>query len=125
MIHRHKHEMTLKFPSIKTDNMLSGKRASGREGLEHHDSESSCLYCLGAEIIGMACRTRCNFSFLHVALNLAPCYFQSYTLAAQVTVCPEPPQCTVLWLHGLMVFLPSRISGRLPSEHMAKIKAQL
>ncbi|KAG8514716.1 Cyclic AMP-responsive element-binding protein 5, partial [Galemys pyrenaicus] len=23
MIHRHKHEMTLKFPSIKTDNMLS------------------------------------------------------------------------------------------------------
>ncbi|OXB74990.1 UNVERIFIED_CONTAM: hypothetical protein H355_011646 [Colinus virginianus] len=24
MIHRHKHEMTLKFPSIKTDNMLSG-----------------------------------------------------------------------------------------------------
>jgi hypothetical protein len=27
MIHRHKHEMTLKFPSIKTDNMLSGKGA--------------------------------------------------------------------------------------------------
>uniref|UniRef100_A0A8B9MKL6 cAMP responsive element binding protein 5 n=1 Tax=Accipiter nisus TaxID=211598 RepID=A0A8B9MKL6_9AVES len=26
MIHRHKHEMTLKFPSIKTDNMLSAKK---------------------------------------------------------------------------------------------------
>lgn len=25
MIHRHKHEMTLKFPSIKSDNMLSGE----------------------------------------------------------------------------------------------------
>ena len=25
MIHRHKHEMTLKFPSIKNDNMLSGE----------------------------------------------------------------------------------------------------
>ncbi len=25
MIHRHKHEMTLKFPSIKHDNMLSGE----------------------------------------------------------------------------------------------------
>ena len=31
MIHRHKHEMTLKFPSIKTDNMLSGKEPSGKE----------------------------------------------------------------------------------------------
>lgn len=28
MIHRHKHEMTLKFPSIKSDNMLSGEFAS-------------------------------------------------------------------------------------------------
>lgn len=26
MIHRHKHEMTLKFSSIKSDNMLSGER---------------------------------------------------------------------------------------------------
>lgn len=33
MIHRHKHEMTLKFPSIKTDNMLSGKEPSGKEAL--------------------------------------------------------------------------------------------
>lgn len=28
MIHRHKHEMTLKFPSIKSDNMLSGEFAA-------------------------------------------------------------------------------------------------
>lgn len=28
MIHRHKHEMTLKFPSIKNDNMLSGELCS-------------------------------------------------------------------------------------------------
>lgn len=33
MIHRHKHEMTLKFPSIKTDNMLSGKEPSGKKAL--------------------------------------------------------------------------------------------
>ena len=33
MIHRHKHEMTLKFPSIKTDNMLSGKEPPGNEAL--------------------------------------------------------------------------------------------
>ncbi|ETE69375.1 Cyclic AMP-responsive element-binding protein 5, partial [Ophiophagus hannah] len=26
MIHSHKHEMTLKFPSLKTDNMLSGEK---------------------------------------------------------------------------------------------------
>lgn len=38
MIHRHKHEMTLKFPSIKTDNMLSGKKASGKEGLRGQNS---------------------------------------------------------------------------------------
>lgn len=37
MIHRHKHEMTLKFPSIKTDNMLSGKKASGKEDLRGQD----------------------------------------------------------------------------------------
>lgn len=40
MIHRHKHEMTLKFPSIKTDNMLSGKKASGEEGLGHQVSST-------------------------------------------------------------------------------------
>lgn len=33
MIHRHKHEMTLKFPSIKNDNMLSGKST---RRLHHH-----------------------------------------------------------------------------------------
>ena len=33
MIHRHKHEMTLKFPSIKTDTMLSGKEPSGKKAL--------------------------------------------------------------------------------------------
>lgn len=38
MIHRHKHEMTLKFPSIKTDNMLSGKEPSGKEALGGHIS---------------------------------------------------------------------------------------
>lgn len=33
MIHRHKHEMTLKFPSIKNDNMLSGELHAAAEPL--------------------------------------------------------------------------------------------
>ncbi|MEQ2213278.1 hypothetical protein XENOCAPTIV_012270 [Xenoophorus captivus] len=37
MIHRHKHEMTLKFPSIKNDNMLSG-------GLRQHPCGLICCY---------------------------------------------------------------------------------
>lgn len=40
MIHRHKHEMTLKFPSIKTDNMLSGKEPSGKKAL---GEQISCM----------------------------------------------------------------------------------
>ena len=35
MIHRHKHEMTLKFPSIKNDNMLSGELRLHQYSLTH------------------------------------------------------------------------------------------
>lgn len=36
MIHRHKHEMTLKFPSIKNDNMLSGELRLHQYRLAHY-----------------------------------------------------------------------------------------
>lgn len=36
MIHRHKHEMTLKFPSIKNDNMLSGELWLHQYRLAHY-----------------------------------------------------------------------------------------
>ncbi len=36
MIHRHKHEMTLKFPSIKNDNMLSGELRLHQCRLTHY-----------------------------------------------------------------------------------------
>lgn len=36
MIHRHKHEMTLKFPSIKNDNMLSGELRPHQCRLAHY-----------------------------------------------------------------------------------------
>lgn len=48
MIHRHKHEMTLKFPSIKTDNMLSGKKASGKEDLRGQNSYTEDSHVLVA-----------------------------------------------------------------------------
>lgn len=43
MIHRHKHEMTLKFPSIKNDNMLSGEShdAVAASSLSRVDPERS------------------------------------------------------------------------------------
>uniref|UniRef100_A0A8C5NLJ7 C2H2-type domain-containing protein n=1 Tax=Junco hyemalis TaxID=40217 RepID=A0A8C5NLJ7_JUNHY len=37
MIHRHKHEMTLKFPSIKTDNMLSDQTPTPTRFLKNCD----------------------------------------------------------------------------------------
>lgn len=43
MIHRHKHEMTLKFSSIKNDNMLSGELRLHQYRLTHTTSAGLIL----------------------------------------------------------------------------------